>query len=799
MTYSRTPRRVRVQWPPAPCVEEEPQSLSRELDGLSKLGDKPGAEGVHFRGAIDQYPILVSATPPPPSVSPDSLSNVPGLGHMSSSDESLGPATPPLHEPVIRNTVRFKDEDAPTPTPAPAPVPQRTVSQSRSQSTRPPQPQQHKREPSVQRESRHSSHYRENPASRPIMPVEYGSQALRSESPPDRPAPRAPVPEKKDLAPPKSSLARSNSARPAPPVQRQLPERLRNEHGSGYLSDSATSSSKPPVHRSEAPVQAPVPTAPVLPVPNGPTLADRIEEKLRQRQERQEQRDPGHVSDTEGHKSTTAAKISNIAIPILFPHPAPATAPHSPTRESRAPNQRVQQEPQTSRLRAQSVTAPPARAMSECRPPPPSRPLPEMMEKSKLLPTLVPVQPVSAPPTTDRSMVQPASRHTSTTHSSPDRSTVQSSSRHPSATRSSPERSTVPSTASRHPSTSPQRPNSTGMGLSPCPRTIAVAGYQDWYTLKGLTHLDICPSCMSQIAHSRYRDFFIPSLAKPANQKTRCAFANAWTRLAWAQMIKKQHDSLELLYQMTRPPPGSRGCPGRIVAEQPWYRVYDPETNSDLSNFHVCNSCVRNVRILMPAHRDTFTQNPEPAERICDFVTSSPRFVKFIDLLDASASRAEADRARRPDTRDFLSYARRKAVLRDCRRDRPTLSTWHFIPSLPEMCVCEDCYDEVVWPLARVHRPIARMVTTSMRILPGDAPGRTREASCQLYSPRMRAKFREAVARDDLGMLESIAKRRIEAERRFMDRREELLEASGRGYDCDEEMRKAVDEWRRWE
>jgi hypothetical protein len=63
----------------------------------------------------------------------------------------------------------------------------------------------------------------------------------------------------------------------------------------------------------------------------------------------------------------------------------------------------------------------------------------------------------------------------------------------------------------------------------------------------------------------------------------------------------------------------------------------------------------------------------------------------------------------------------------------------------------------------------------------------------------MRAKFREAAVRDDFGMLESVAKRRTEAERRFIDRREELLIASGKGYDCDEEMRKAVDEWRRWE
>ncbi|KAJ5327007.1 hypothetical protein MYU51_008197 [Penicillium brevicompactum] len=792
MTYSRTSRRVRVQWPPAPCVEEEPQSLSKELHGLLNLGEKPGTEGVHFRGAIDQYPILVTPTPPPQSSSPDSVPSVPGLGHMSSSDESNGPATPPPEEPVIRNTVRFRDEQ--TSKPIPLQTASQPKSQPQNQPIRPQQPQQTKREPrapSVQRESRPPSRPQQSTTGRPIMPVEYGSHALRGESPLDRTGRRAPVSENTVVPPSKPSVARSNSARPAPSVPRPLPERLRGETSSGYLSDSATSSKAQHVCQADAPLQYPMPTVPTNPVQHGPTLAERIEEKLKQRHE---QRDPGSMSDSDARKPTTAAKISNIAIPILFPHPAPATAPQSPTRDPRVPSHKAQHEPPTSRSRAKSVTAPPARSMSGARPPPIPRPLPEMIEKSKPIASLV----AAAQASPDRPVVQPVPRHEIPTQPNPDRSLTQPAARHSSATRSSPDRSTV-NPSSRHPSTSPQRPNSTGMGLSPCPRTIAVAGYQDWYTLKGLTHLDICPSCMSQIANSRYRDFFIPSLAKPANQKTRCAFANAWTRLAWAQMIKKQHESLELLYQMTRPPPGARACPGRIVAEQPWYRVYDPETGTDLSNFHVCGSCARNVRILMPAHRDTFIQNPEPTERICDFITSSPRFVKFIDLLDASASRAEVDRARRPDTREFLSYAKRKASLRDCRRDRPTLSTWHYIPSLPEMCVCEDCYDEVVWPLVRLHHPIARMVTSSMRILPGDAPGRTREASCQLYSPRMRAKFREAVVRDDYGMLETIAKRRIEAERRFIDRREELLEASGKGYDCDEEMRKAVDEWRKWE
>ncbi|KAJ5875809.1 uncharacterized protein N7529_001393 [Penicillium soppii] len=877
MTTSRTPRRVRSQWPPAPCVEEEPQSLSRELNGLSKIGDKPGTEGVHAKGAVDQYPIIVSVnSSPPPSTSPGSTPSMPSLGHVSS-DDSSGPTTPPLQQPVIRNTVRFEDEEPPKH------MPQRAASQQRG----PPrsQAQQPKREPSVQGNSRPPSHHRESRArethesrdshdsiqSRPTVSARHASsQASRG----------APVPETYRQS--KPSVGRSNSARYAPSVPpRPMPERerFRRETDSGYMSDSATTPNRPlhqsqvhvptpttpirplyqyqapvpapvpafvptpvpaltpanrplyqyqapaqaprplyqpqapvpaptmyqyqapvpaprPLYQSQAPVpaavpapapapaptpvvQAPVPTAPVMTLPNGPTLAERIEEKLRQRQERQEQRDPGSMSDPETQQQP-AAKPLNLNVSAL--RPVPAAEPHSPIpAHEHVPSHRAQSQDPASRSRAQSVTVPPTRSMSSSRPPQ-QRPMAEMIEKFKPAPPLVLSQ-VKSGASPQSQQVNPSAQPTT---------------RRPSVSppRQNSERSLVPA-GTRHPGTSPQRP--VNLGLSPCPRTIAVAGYKDWYTLKELTHLDICPSCMGQLAKTRYKEHFIPSAPKPENQKTRCAFANAWTRLAWAQMIKEEHTTLEILYQMTRPPPGSKPCPGRVVAEQTWYRIYDPETKSDLPRFHICGSCARNVRILMPAHKETFTRAPEPKERVCDFVTSSPRFVKFIDLLDAAASRAKEERTRRPDLREFLSYARRKVVLRDCRRDRPALSTWHYIPSLPEMCICEDCYDEVVWPLVKQNYSLARKVTRDLRILPGDGPGRTREASCQLYSPRMRAKFREAVERGDLEGLTTATIRRVEAERRFLDRKEELLESQEKGYECDEEMRKAVDEWRRWE
>lgn len=979
MIASRAPRQIRSQWPPAPCVEEESQSLSKE-HGHLKPGEKPGVEGVHTRGVVDQYPIIESANSPTPSSTfPASNPSVPGLAHVSS-DESTGPPTPPLQKSV---KVRFEDEE-------PRKNLQRSASQPRpSRSQQKPQ-QPSRREPSGTRETRPYSYsppgntVPKERASQPPpgpstssrtgsratdMPKQPPPSALRSRSgsfqqapsatrplehpqrnsrsgyssdsptvPDNRPpvyqtqapvrthvpsasAPRArserprrqsrsgypsdpivsgstsayqtqvpfdvystprPMPEHlqqwvpssgyvSDSAtgpgslsayqtqapfdvysaprlmpeqfqqwgpspghmPDTTSVSSSTSAyQSRPPVRadvypasrpmqervhkrgsssgymsdsatnpvstsgyqsrapvradvysasrpmsehlqppepspgymsdsatnpgsksgyqsrapvlteaysapRPMPEHLQPpEPSPGHLSDSATLSNKPALHQREGHVKAPKPTAPANAVSEQPSVADRLEEKLRQRKE---ERGLGSTSDRGARGSATAPSS-----PTLSPSLSAAT-------DSR-PQVRSGSDLQTSRNRSSSVTVPPARSMSGSRPPL-HRQGPEMVEKSKPTQSLVAIRP------------------------SPDSSHVQSS--------------------SRSSSTSPPHSSATGNGLAPCLRPTAVAGYQDWYTLKGLEHLDICPSCKSQVENSRYSDLFIPGKPKPTDKKVSCAFANAWVRLAWAQMIKNEEESLESLYQMTRPPPGTRPCPEDAVAEQRWYRIYDSKADDDLPGFHICSSCARNVRILLPAHRDTFSEDIKPTEQTCDFVTSSPWFVKFIDLLDASAADAEADRAHQPNQRDFLAYARRKVALRDRNRNRPEL--WHFISELPEFCVCEECYDEVVWPLVELGHPIARDLSeTNMRLSGGRSENR-RKPSCQLYSPRMRAVFQEAVENDDLEMLKTVAKKRLDAERRYVDRREELRVAIAKGYNCDEEMKKAVDEWRKWE
>ena len=200
----------------------------------------------------------------------------------------------------------------------------------------------------------------------------------------------------------------------------------------------------------------------------------------------------------------------------------------------------------------------------------------------------------------------------------------------------------------------------------------------------------------------------------------------------------------------------------------------------------------------MPTLRDSF-RSGLVQERICDLSVDSPRFVQYLDLLDAAANHCEYENLSRPDIRDFVAYTQRKSELRDCRRDKLILSTWHYIPQLPELTICEDCYDDVVWPLAAAHMSVARMVSRTLRLPPGSGPSRCREASCQLYSPRMRTRFREAVQNNDFAYLKSVALKRLEAERLFREKKQMLLDDENKGYDRDAELRHHIQEWKKVE
>ncbi|KAK2746322.1 hypothetical protein FQN57_003203 [Myotisia sp. PD_48] len=355
--------------------------------------------------------------------------------------------------------------------------------------------------------------------------------------------------------------------------------------------------------------------------------------------------------------------------------------------------------------------------------------------------------------------------------------------------------STIPP---HHPAHQHQYEDGNRVSLLPCPRPISIAGYTDWSTLAGLPHLDICPSCATQVGSSPFRHLLTTSQPKPSNVTVRCSFSEPWIRLAWVQTLKLRLNHLELLYLISRPPPSCRPCQGPVPSIRTWYKIIDPETRRVIPDFTACASCFRNVEILLPSLHDSFETSPNVHKSTCDFHTSSPRFIRYLDLLDAAVAKMKYGQ-QKPDLREFIRYAMRKSTMYDCPRDRSVVGHWHYIPELPELTVCEDCYDDVVWPQG--NDPIASLVSRTVQLLPetGSRSSRGRAASCQLYSPRMRTKFHDAVRTRDFEYLRASVLARYAAETTFRQKKKILLEDVSKGYDRDAELRKNAEDWKRYE
>ena len=51
--------------------------------------------------------------------------------------------------------------------------------------------------------------------------------------------------------------------------------------------------------------------------------------------------------------------------------------------------------------------------------------------------------------------------------------------------------------------------------LPQCPRASPVAGYHDWYTVTRVSDIKICPTCMTTLGPSRFREIFVPVSPPP--------------------------------------------------------------------------------------------------------------------------------------------------------------------------------------------------------------------------------------------------------------------------------------------
>ena len=336
-----------------------------------------------------------------------------------------------------------------------------------------------------------------------------------------------------------------------------------------------------------------------------------------------------------------------------------------------------------------------------------------------------------------------------------------------------------------------------------CPQPYPVTGYPHWYTIQGMQNFDMCSSCVSVLGKSAFRDYCVPSW-KPPTEAITCALSWPWTRIAIARALKDGSANVTLLHNLNTLPSGVLPCPGKQSEIRRWYHITDPTTKTQIGNFDVCAACVRSVELLYPElkEKEKLFERPEgklSQERTCNLSAGSKHFYAIFNELDRLASYKRKNDLRPKDISAFGIFVRQKTRFRECARDAMLATTlWHYIPALPQFTVCEECFEEVVWPMRNM--PIAKDMIMTLQKVPIQRPDHyVAGISCQLYSDRMRAIFKNACSRNDFDGFKQNAIMRYNVEHKLQEKHRILEQESRAGVDRREEMEKNSALWKTYE
>jgi hypothetical protein len=353
--------------------------------------------------------------------------------------------------------------------------------------------------------------------------------------------------------------------------------------------------------------------------------------------------------------------------------------------------------------------------------------------------------------------------------------------------------------------------------LPSCPRSLVTAKYDDWYSLHGYRNFDMCPSCFNGVfVDTPFAVHFSQTRFGERPTQRFCDFSSPWIRLAWLLTIKQRRASLELIYALADIADVDRPCPDdREVGSDrvTWYGIPDQKDGVHVANFAICSCDKRMIEALWPTMcgyfkrlTNTYASNV-PEKYTCSLRTSSRRFPKYLDLLVELGTEAQ-DLGQRPNMNRFVQMARENAFKGECAMNRLYIrKPWIFIPSLPEFTVCEECYNELVWPAyqsKKTPNTIPRLFNKALQLVPNESSDIG--SSCCLYSPRMRKVFDTSVREADFTYLRRKAVERKRAEMRIAREKKEIVNwmagldrGSSQWERARDEMKALEDEWASWE
>ncbi|KAI0166712.1 hypothetical protein GGR52DRAFT_71712 [Hypoxylon sp. FL1284] len=331
-----------------------------------------------------------------------------------------------------------------------------------------------------------------------------------------------------------------------------------------------------------------------------------------------------------------------------------------------------------------------------------------------------------------------------------------------------------------------------------CPRRKAVAGCVDWLTLPRCDNFNICPSCYEvAFSDTEFAHQFVPAPFRATDRPIACDFGTSrFYHIAYFLMSKHRKADLTLFRNIASIGAKGQPCVGPREASRIWYSVKDPRSTRPVESFNVCSTCAKTVEILLPNLTGIFVPMDSPAEPtrgVCSMhQQNEQKFLTHFDLLEATSDRALLTKST-PDVQALAARLRDLNRAPECACDQPVRNgKWYTMLSLPDFTVCEACFGEVVWPMIKSdNSSIAANFLQSPELRP--------LAACQLYSPRMRQIFAEAVQQSDIRFLSSKLREREDKERDFHARIVGLDRSIiGPGW-VDIEVERALREWRKWE
>ncbi|KAK8047259.1 hypothetical protein PG996_015323 [Apiospora saccharicola] len=338
--------------------------------------------------------------------------------------------------------------------------------------------------------------------------------------------------------------------------------------------------------------------------------------------------------------------------------------------------------------------------------------------------------------------------------------------------------------------------------LPDCPRMREEAGHHDWLTLPRCNNFNICPSCyQSAFENTRFRHLFVPAPLRSLDRLLKCDFGTSeWYHIAWLLTHKYNKPDLRLFHGIATVAANNQPCTGPVEDYRFWHTIKDPATQRPVRKFNICLSCAKTVEALLPNLFGVFIPMDSPAEStrgICDmhnvgYNGARKRFMLYFDAMETVSDQALAAN-RAPDLRMLADKVREISYTDECTYGRPASNRkWYTMRSVPEVTVCQECFNEVVMP--ELERDDSGVQGNFLH-----KPQALASAACQLYSPRMRSAFQKAVRKRDLWYFENKIRERRAKEQEIYTKMAGLDRNVLGPEWCDSEMYRLQREWQRWE